>query len=218
MLQGQAHRSGVTRDTVGMRASAADDRQRRVRAFGFGRFRLDLEREQLVGPGGRLVLRRQAFATLAVLLDAAPAVVTLDQLLDRVWGRHAISPSAVPHVIVELRRVLGDSARTPCYIETRHRRGYRVIPAVVRDLARPAGSERPSTPASAHPDSVVDLLHVIEQAGGMSRTVSPWLRLRQLHDAAAERGLTWLALQVQQAMRDCVRNEARQLACGAAQR
>ena len=218
MLQGQARQSGVTADSLDTRASAADDRPQRVRAFGFGRFRLDLEREQLVGPGGRLVLRRQAFATLAVLLDAAPAVVTLDQLLDRVWGRHAISPSAVPHVIVDLRRVLGDSARTPCYIETRHRRGYRVIPAVVRDLARPAGSGRAPVPASACPDSVTDLLHVIEQACGMSRAVSPWLRLRQLHDAAAERGLIWLALQAQQAMRDCAPNEMRQLAGSPSQR
>lgn len=180
--------------------TAHGDPQGPVRAFGFGKFRLDLVREQLVGPAGRQVLRRQAFATLRVLLDAAPAVVSLDDLLDRVWGRHAISPSAVPHVIVELRRVLGDSARTPLYIETRHRRGYRVIPAVIRDLAPRA---QPSTPASAR-HTYTALLSVIDESRELSGQASPRHRLERLCQAASDRGLTWLALQAQLAMRACV--------------
>ena len=46
--------------------------------FRFGEFRLDVVREELVGPAGACVLRRKVFDTLRVLLEAAPAVVTLD--------------------------------------------------------------------------------------------------------------------------------------------
>jgi DNA-binding winged helix-turn-helix (wHTH) protein len=67
---------------------------------------------------------------LCVLLRAAPALVTTEELLDRVWGHRAISASALPQAIRDLRRALGDDARRPTYIETRLRRGYRVLPAV----------------------------------------------------------------------------------------
>jgi DNA-binding winged helix-turn-helix (wHTH) protein len=177
--------------------AAQADASGSVQAFGFGRFRLDLVREQLVGPAGRQVLRRQVFATLRLLLDTAPALVSLDELLDRVWGRHAISPSAVPHVIVELRRVLGDSARTPRYIETRHRRGYRMIPAVIRDLA-PRAPQPTHPPAGSAYESLLDL---IDESRVMAGQASPRQRLERLCQAASDRGLTLLALQAQLAMR-----------------
>ena len=38
--------------------------------FRFGEYRLDLVREELVGPAGACVLRRKVFDTLHVLLEA----------------------------------------------------------------------------------------------------------------------------------------------------
>jgi len=152
--------------------------------FRFGDYRLDLVREELVGPAGACVLRRKVFDTLRVLLEAAPAVVTLDELLDRVWGRHALSASAVPNVIAELRRALLDLAAVPRYVETRHRRGYRMREVVVR--------ERSAVGA--------DLLGTLDEASACAAGSSPRQRLEQLQRVASERGLAFLALQAQLAL------------------
>lgn len=92
----------------------------------FGEFEIDIPGGQLIGPDGPVVVRRQAWNLLVALVEAAPALVSRDDLLDRVWGRSALSPNALPQTISELRQVLGDSARTPRYIETCHGRGYRM--------------------------------------------------------------------------------------------
>ncbi|AVP99430.1 hypothetical protein C7S18_20650 [Ahniella affigens] len=92
----------------------------------------DVDTATLHGPNGSQPLRRQVAETLLVLMQRAPALVSVDTLLDTVWGRHAISPSAVPQTIRELRRALGDHAQDSIYIETRHKLGYRWIPPVQR--------------------------------------------------------------------------------------
>lgn len=101
--------------------------------FLFGDFDLDTRQGQLRNPEGPVVLRRQAWKLLLALLEAAPALVERDVLLDRVWGRSALSPNVLPQTLSELRQALGDSARDPRYIETCHGRGYRLICEVRRE-------------------------------------------------------------------------------------
>jgi DNA-binding winged helix-turn-helix (wHTH) protein len=111
----------------------------------------------VLGPWGARPLRRQLAQCLVVLLDRAPALVTVDELLDLVWGRQAISPSAVPQAIKELRRALEDDARSPRFLETRHRLGYRwIAPVEVEDapVLAPAG-DHDATPA-AQPEPTLD--------------------------------------------------------------
>lgn len=98
--------------------------------FRFGEFKLDTETGSVTGPGGPVPLRRQTFRLLEVLLRHAPGLVDRDSLLDEAWGRTALSPNVLPQAISELRQALGDCAQSPRYIETLHRRGYRVIPPV----------------------------------------------------------------------------------------
>jgi len=157
---------------------------RQAAGFRFGEFRLDLAREELVGPAGACVLRRKVFDTLRVLLEAAPAVVTLDELLDRVWGHHALSASAIPNVIAELRRVLLDDPASPRYIETRHRRGYRMRAVVERDA----------------PVVGTDLIATLDEASMRVAGLSTRQRLERLQRVASERGLAFLALQAQLAL------------------
>ena len=100
--------------------------------YAFGEFEIDFDSGQLTGPEGPVVLRRQAWNLLVALLEAAPSLISRDELLDRVWGRSALSPNALPQTISELRQMLGDSAREPKYIETCHGRGYRMACPVTR--------------------------------------------------------------------------------------
>jgi DNA-binding winged helix-turn-helix (wHTH) protein len=109
-------------------------------------FELDLDAGHLTGPAGVVPLRRQVLMTLRHLIERAPDLVSQDELLDAVWGRQAISPSAVPQAVRELRRAFGDDVREPRYIETRHRLGYRLIaPVVVLDADEPTQAAAAAT-------------------------------------------------------------------------
>ena len=72
-------------------------------------------------------LTPKAAAVLMALLEQAPGLVTKEQLLNRVWGGRAVGDEALTSCVLELRRALDDDARNPRYIETRHRRGYRLL-------------------------------------------------------------------------------------------
>ncbi len=100
-------------------------------------FELDTDRERLNGPGGVAVLRPQAYRLLHLLVQRAPALVAREELMDELWGHHALSPNVIPQTVSELRQALGDDPQSPRYIETRHRRGYAFIaPIQVLDDAR----------------------------------------------------------------------------------
>lgn len=117
--------------------------------YRFGTFILDTGTGTVVGPEGPVVLRRQTFRLLEVLLVHAPDLLDRDTLLDEAWGRTALSPNVLPQAISELRQALGDNPRSPRYIETLHRRGYRIACAVER--VDGATSEAPGTLDSVKP-------------------------------------------------------------------
>ena len=100
--------------------------------YRFGDFELDSRLGILRGPEGEQTLRKQTCKLLEVLLERAPELQDRDSLLDQAWGRTALSPNVLPQAISELRQALGDQAQSPRYIETLHRRGYRVICPVER--------------------------------------------------------------------------------------
>jgi DNA-binding winged helix-turn-helix (wHTH) protein len=95
--------------------------------YRFGEFMLDPRTGTVTGPGGEVVLRRKNFLLLEALLAHAPALMSRDRLLDLVWGHDALSPNVLPQAMSELRQALGDDPQAPRYIETRHRRGYRMV-------------------------------------------------------------------------------------------
>ncbi|MDZ7769246.1 MAG: winged helix-turn-helix domain-containing protein [Woeseiaceae bacterium] len=53
---------------------------------------------------------------LLVLAEAAPAVVTQDELVERVWNGRVVSPETVTQRVKLLRAALGDDASQPRYI------------------------------------------------------------------------------------------------------
>lgn len=108
--------------------------------YQFAEFELDTERELLLGPAGPITLRRQPLRVLQHLIETAPAVVTRDQLMDALWGHHALSVNVIPQTLSELRQALDDDAQNPRFIETRHRRGYTFIAPIVRLSPSPAAA------------------------------------------------------------------------------
>jgi len=73
----------------------------------------------------------KAMEVLVALAAAAPEVVAGAALLETIWADVVVVDNVVYQAIAQLRKVLGDDARAPRYIETVPRRGYRLIAPVV---------------------------------------------------------------------------------------
>lgn len=79
-----------------------------------------------------LTLTPKALTLLEFLMLHPQEVHTRDRLLSSLWGfDFASSSRAVDHRIAELRRVLGNSAGDPGFIETAQSQGYLFAPKVV---------------------------------------------------------------------------------------
>jgi len=85
-------------------------------------------------------LEHRAARTLELLCNRAGEMVTPDDILAEVWNGRAISANSVPVVISDLRQALEDDARSPRYIETVAKRGYRLM--VERPADTPAVAPR----------------------------------------------------------------------------
>jgi DNA-binding winged helix-turn-helix (wHTH) protein/tetratricopeptide (TPR) repeat protein len=77
-----------------------------------------------------VVLRPKNFAALCYLVERHGQLVTKDELLDNVWQQRCVDESVLKVCINELRQALADDARTPLFIATIARRGYRFIASV----------------------------------------------------------------------------------------
>src|SRR5215216_4594682 len=121
---------GENRESTGSAAGSRVD----AGPVAFGDVRFDARMGELQRNGIAARLTPKATALLGVLLERAPGLVTKEELLTRVWDGKAVGDEALTSCIQELRRALHDDARQPRYIETRHRRGYRLI---VPPLAAP---------------------------------------------------------------------------------
>ena len=70
----------------------------------------------------------KAQALLEYLMTHPDELVTRDRLLDVVWGwDYPVGTRAVDTRVAELRRVLGDDAGEPRFIETITGQGYRFV-------------------------------------------------------------------------------------------
>jgi DNA-binding winged helix-turn-helix (wHTH) protein len=105
--------------------------------FGFDVYRLDVANEQLWCGEQVLPLTAKALRVLGLLVAHAGQLVSKDTLFEAVWPEAAVSDGVLTNCIGELRRALGDTAQTPRFIQTVHRRGYRFL-APVTVLAPPA--------------------------------------------------------------------------------
>src|SRR5678815_4533017 len=98
------------------------DRQQLI----FGPFRFDETNECLWRGSQAIPLRPKAFAVLKYLISHKGVLVTKQQLLNDVWPKTYVSEAVLKDCIRQLRHALNDDAKTPQFIETSHRRGYRL--------------------------------------------------------------------------------------------
>jgi len=95
-----------------------------------GDWRVDPISSEISRSDQTIRLELRAMRLLLCLAEHAGEVVAIDTLLDQVWSGVTVTPDSVYQAVTSLRRVLGDDAKHPTYIETAPRRGYRMVAAV----------------------------------------------------------------------------------------
>ncbi|MGZ8284673.1 MAG: winged helix-turn-helix domain-containing protein [Allosphingosinicella sp.] len=104
---------------------------------------------ELVQGGERRRLEDRAARTLELLCRRVGEAVGQDEIVAEVWNGRSQSPNSIPVVIGQLRRALGDDARSPRFIETLPKRGYRLVAEAEPEVEAPRRSRRTRTVAFA---------------------------------------------------------------------
>jgi DNA-binding winged helix-turn-helix (wHTH) protein/tetratricopeptide (TPR) repeat protein len=118
-----------------------------VPSWRFGVFEIDPEAGELRKAGRRVHLAGQPFHLLALLVARPGEVVARDELRRSLWGEGTFVEfdQSLNFCVGRVRAALGDDARTPRYLETLPRRGYRFIAPVVE--IGPASPPRVAAPS-----------------------------------------------------------------------
>ncbi|MGE3542271.1 MAG: AAA family ATPase [Candidatus Tectimicrobiota bacterium] len=111
-------------------------------SIAFGPFTFEPHTGSLWRGAALLPLLPKDAAILHVLLQHAGHVVRKETLLETVWPETYVTETVLKNGIGRLRRLLGDDPRTPQYIETRPRRGYRFLGAL-----QPCSATQPASAA-----------------------------------------------------------------------
>ena len=90
----------------------------RARIIGFGRFRLDLGRNQLFSGDEPLAVPPKAVEVLRVLVERHGTLVSKDELMRIVWPDAAVEEANLAQQVFTLRRLLGDDPDRPTFIAT----------------------------------------------------------------------------------------------------
>ena len=107
-------------------------------SFRFDRFHLDPAERRLCHDGQPLEINARYLDALALMVREQGKLVSKDRFLDEVWSGVPVTDEALTQCIKSLRRLLGDDAARPRFIETVPKHGYRFIAQVDGGQPEPA--------------------------------------------------------------------------------
>ncbi len=140
----------------------------------FGNYRLDLTNQCLWRDERSIPIPPKEFAVLLYLLRHPGRLVTKDELIEAVWPETTVTDGVLKVSIRKIRVALDDDPKSPRFIETAHRRGYRFI-ATVSETAAPA----PGTPQRFSGAYRLSDFTTSAPAGNLVGREQPMARLRQ---------------------------------------
>ncbi|MEM7586469.1 MAG: winged helix-turn-helix domain-containing protein, partial [Acidobacteriota bacterium] len=130
----------------------------------------------MLSKGRELPLRPKTFEVLQLLLRRPGQLVTKAELLEGVWANRFVGDAVLKASIRELRRALGDDPKVPRFIETVHRRGYRLVGQIL--VIEPAKSDlsfrRVAGKGPELPDEAEAFRPVLEALEGLWEGESEW--------------------------------------------
>lgn len=123
-------------------ASRGDDGRRQLIHFPemrlrFGDFQLDAAERRLWSGKLEILLAPKAFDLLTYLAQRPGYVCSRDELFSALWPDTFVDDHALSVQIADIRRALGDTPKSPAFIETRSRRGYTFIAPVETEQSVP---------------------------------------------------------------------------------
>ncbi len=137
----------------------------------FGPFRLDAANGCLWRDGAQISLPPKPFAVLEYLVEHSWRLVTHDELLDALWPDTFVQPQVLRTYVLELRKLLGDDADEPRFIQTLPKRGYCFVAAV---------SDAPSNGhAATHTASELKPAGFVNRSDELSRLRAEFDRLQR---------------------------------------
>jgi predicted ATPase len=115
----------------------------------FGLFRLDTSNECLWHDGAQIALPPRPFMVLRYLVEHPGRLITHDELLDALWPETYVQPQVLRTYMLDLRKLLGDDAMEPRFIQTVPKRGYSFVAAVSEcEEAATAAGHRAAVPGA----------------------------------------------------------------------
>lgn len=105
----------------------------------------------LARAGEVMAVEPKAFRVLLLLLRNPGKLLTKEEVLNAVWGETAVSENSLTRAVALLRRLLGDEARDPRFIETVATVGYRFICKVEVCEDTTERTKAPATPEGQDP-------------------------------------------------------------------
>jgi DNA-binding winged helix-turn-helix (wHTH) protein len=111
--------------------------------FEFDGFRLDATNYVLEQAGVRVHVPHKALELLVVLVRHRGEILGKEFLFSSLWPETVVEEANLTQNIYVLRKILGESAHRPQYIETIPRRGYRFHAEVREHDGLGAASPRP---------------------------------------------------------------------------
>jgi DNA-binding winged helix-turn-helix (wHTH) protein len=99
--------------------------------YRFGPFLLDVSARLLSKGGWECPLSPAGFAVLATLIAERPRLVSYADLYRRAWPDDSPDQAELAKAVAEVRRILGDSASTPRFVQAEPGAGYAFVGAAV---------------------------------------------------------------------------------------
>jgi predicted ATPase len=121
----------------------------------FKSFGLDTSNQCLLRDGAPIDLAPKPFAVLRYLVENPGRLITHDELLDALWPETYVQPQVLRTYMLELRKVLGDDAASPRFIQTLPKRGYRFVAPVTE---RPCSESNGAAAATAQNARIAQLV------------------------------------------------------------
>src|SRR5262245_24655990 len=95
-------------------------------ALHIGDWHADPRTNELTRNGETIRVEPKAMEVLVFLAERAGQVVSREALLAALWSGTVVGDDTLTQAVIKLRKSLRDEARSPQYIETISKRGYRL--------------------------------------------------------------------------------------------
>ncbi len=125
-----------------------------------GSYILDKEEMTLANNEGMVKLEPKVLALLTYLVENENRYISMKELHENVWQDRCVSDAAVRRAIGKLRLLFNDDHKTPSYIQSIPKRGYKLICQITRTDAHKSKDETKPTENKNAPQFVQEAVTV----------------------------------------------------------